>query len=347
MRRWVHTVTALGGLLVGGSLAAGVLIAVETRTIRGALIPLVPTAILGGVLLYGERWLSRSELRSDTYPRVVAWCFGGAGILLLNVALLVINPTTDINTPVQSGGLATGIGAVAGFTIGVNEARAISHGREAERRRDALGFLSSTLRHEALNSINVIRGTTTELAKKSDEETGRQLDVVTERCDSLVELIRNIGPVARTLTGQAELIAVDLSACASEQVETIESTFPDARITAEIEPGVTVRANEGLSHAVSNVLINAIDHNDTETPRVEVTVRTAGDVARLRIADNGPGIDDSKKERIFESDTDRDRGFGLYMVHTLLSSFDGDIRVEDNDPRGSVFTIELPRADVD
>jgi len=345
MRRWTTVIAILGWLFVLVSVATAFFNVVENRSIRETLIPLLPTVVLSATLVYGSYWLSRSDLHPDTHPRIGAWCFGGAAVLLVNVGFLVINPAIDINNPIQTVGLAVGIGAVAGFTIGVNEARAISQGREAKRGREVLGFLNSTLRHEVLNNVNVVRGTTTELAKESDVETRQQLDVIVNCCDSIAELIEDIGPVARTLTGRAALTTIDLSAMTSEQVDTVESIFPEATVTTEIEPDTTVRATEGLSHAILNVLSNAIEHNDTETPRVEVTLETSGEVARLRIADNGPGIDDAEKERIFDSKTDRDRGFGLYMVQTLLSSFDGDIRVEDNDPRGSVFIIELLRSD--
>lgn len=345
MTRWTTAISATGGLFIALSTGIAVDGLLGSSAITEEAISTVPTVALGVVLLYGGYWLSRSELHPDTYPRVLAWCLGGCGLLLASVVLLAVNPEVTINNPVQTVALAMGIGSVAGFTIGANEARAISRGREAERGREVLGFLNSTLRHEVLNNLTIVRGTATELAKESDDEVRAQLDVIVERCDDLADLINDIGPLARALTGHGDPAEIDFTGMVTDRVDAIATAYPEATVTAEIEEGVSVRASRGLSHALSNVLINAIEHNDEEEPRVAVSMSTTEETVRLRVADNGPGIDEAEKERLFRPDTDRDGGFGLYMVRTLVTHFDGDVRVEDNDPTGTVFTIELPRAD--
>jgi signal transduction histidine kinase len=69
----------------------------------------------------------------------------------------------------------------------------------------------------------------------------------------------------------------------------------------------------------------------------------------VRIADNGPGVPDHRKEAIFgEGEAGLDSsgtGIGLYLVESLVDSYGGDVWVEDNDPEGAVFVVELPRAD--
>jgi signal transduction histidine kinase len=69
----------------------------------------------------------------------------------------------------------------------------------------------------------------------------------------------------------------------------------------------------------------------------------------VSIADNGPGIEDKHKEQIFQEGEkgleSGGTGVGLYLVKTLVDKYGGDVWVEDNEPTGSVFVVELPLAD--
>lgn len=72
--------------------------------------------------------------------------------------------------------------------------------------------------------------------------------------------------------------------------------------------------------------------------------RTVGSVM-VEISDNGPGIRDEDKEKLFLPyfSTRKDgTGLGLAIAHRVIQEHGGRIRVRDNKPRGTVFTIELP-----
>ena len=100
-----------------------------------------------------------------------------------------------------------------------------------------------------------------------------------------------------------------------------------------------------------NILNNAIQHNDVDTPRVDIAVEETADTVEVRIADNGPGIPDDQKAEVFgkgEHGMDSPgTGLGLYLVHTFVDQFGGDVWVTDRDGGGAVFHVELPRADAD
>ena len=68
---------------------------------------------------------------------------------------------------------------------------------------------------------------------------------------------------------------------------------------------------------------------------------------RLEVADDGPGIRDEDRDRLFLpyfSTKKKGTGLGLAIVHRIVSDHHGRIRVEDNRPRGARFVIELPAA---
>lgn len=73
------------------------------------------------------------------------------------------------------------------------------------------------------------------------------------------------------------------------------------------------------------------------------------DSVRIRVADNGPGIPEDQRDRIFESDEkgldSTGTGMGLYLVTNLVDMYDGSVWIEDNEPRGTVFVVELPTTD--
>jgi two-component system phosphate regulon sensor histidine kinase PhoR len=79
----------------------------------------------------------------------------------------------------------------------------------------------------------------------------------------------------------------------------------------------------------------------------------SADVVRLTVEDDGPGIEVRHRARLFERffrvDPGRSRemggtGLGLAIVKHLAESFGGSVGVGENQPRGSVFWVELPRA---
>jgi len=79
-----------------------------------------------------------------------------------------------------------------------------------------------------------------------------------------------------------------------------------------------------------------------------VGVTADDETVTVRVADDGPGIPDRQKASVFErgekGPTSSGTGLGLYLVGALVDSYDGEIDVRDNDPRGAVFEVRLPRA---
>ena len=78
---------------------------------------------------------------------------------------------------------------------------------------------------------------------------------------------------------------------------------------------------------------------------LEIKIEKVRDMYEIRIADNGIGIPDEIKGRIFEEDFSHGEeartGLGLYIVKKTMENYGGSVRVEDNTPKGSVFVLKL------
>ncbi|MFQ3295028.1 MAG: signal transduction histidine kinase [Halobacteriales archaeon] len=103
-----------------------------------------------------------------------------------------------------------------------------------------------------------------------------------------------------------------------------------------------------LSSVFTNLLNNAVLHNDSEYPSVWVDVTVERYTASIRVADDGPGVPPNRRDEIFgrgEKGLESEgTGVGLYLVDTLTSEFGGDVWVEDSEHGGTAFVVTLPLA---
>lgn len=104
---------------------------------------------------------------------------------------------------------------------------------------------------------------------------------------------------------------------------------------------------------VTKIMMNLLSNSFKFTPsgsEVRVALNVDGENVKISVADNGCGIPDDKKERIFDrfyqSDTPPadyiGSGIGLHIVKEFVSLHNGTITVADNQPTGTVFTVSLP-----
>jgi signal transduction histidine kinase len=95
-----------------------------------------------------------------------------------------------------------------------------------------------------------------------------------------------------------------------------------------------------------NLLMNALQARPKELRLVIATMRD-GESIRLSFADNGPGIPDEIKNRIFDPfyttrDVGSGAGMGLTVAYDIISAYGGTIDVNCPEEGGAVFTITLP-----
>ncbi|MFB6081762.1 MAG: PAS domain S-box protein, partial [Halanaeroarchaeum sp.] len=221
--------------------------------------------------------------------------------------------------------------------------------RTLEERTEQLTVLNRLVRHDIRNDVAVALGWAEELEDHVDAEGEEMLARIQENATHVVELTRPVRDLVDTIGAGEEppLEPIDLATVLDRELTKRRSLYPAADFVVYGDvPAVSVTANQMLSSVFRNVLNNAVQHNDTPSPTVTIDVERGDDVVRVRVADDGPGIPDGRKESLFgavdEGITAEASGVGLALVSTLVHQYGGRVHVEDNEPRGAVFVVELP-----
>jgi len=196
----------------------------------------------------------------------------------------------------------------------------------------------------------------------TEEGKERSLRIIDQEARRLSFLVDSILSFTRTQNkaGQMKLspVRTDVAAEVGEILSGFEllAQSHGARLEAHIEPGLTADVDRG---ALRQVLLNLLDNAVRYGPRGQtVTVNTATVVGEsrkwtLEVADEGPGIPSSERERIFDPYYRMERdaggavggtGIGLAVVHQLVREHGGDVRVANtgNSTVGARFVVTLP-----
>jgi signal transduction histidine kinase len=217
-----------------------------------------------------------------------------------------------------------------------------------------LKVANRVLRHDLRNRMNVITGWAAELAGHETEDVRVIGERITATADELIEL----GEQVRLLVETADYAgrsteSVDLGAHIDPLVDRFQDAHPEATVETERLAATTVLVPHPrlLTISVESLLENAVEHNDAERPWVKVTVEPASgsdEYARLRIADDGPGIPEAELEALREgSETPlkHGSGLGLWLVHWTVTAAGGTVTFEEREPRGSVVTLAFRPGD--
>jgi len=230
--------------------------------------------------------------------------------------------------------------------------RRIDRETRLRKERDILAFVNRTLRHDLLGDLSLVDARLRLLDRNvsfDDAADADHLAVALGRVDEMTEFVERMRTSAASLLDEEETLdAVPLCPTLEERLDALEAANPDASVVRGTVPEVAVEADDLLGNVFTNLLRNAVEHNDASTPEVVLDADLLDDVVRIRIADNGPGIPAERRASVFEADdrsTERRGGeFGLSLVKDAVENYGGAIRIRDNDPCGTVFELDLPIA---
>jgi two-component system sensor histidine kinase CiaH len=206
--------------------------------------------------------------------------------------------------------------------------------------------------HELKTPIAVIKLNLETLRKyRLDEDKQQRVIQATIQETNRLDTLANNILIASQLEGGGYTRtkeAMDFSDLAEQSIRDYRQRFPEREWIARIQPDCKITGDPFLLNLlVSNLLENALKYSPKEGA-VTLSLTKEGTHTHVAVKDNGPGIPDDEKKKIFGKfyrsglETTRETkgtGLGLYLCRKIAADHKATIKVADNSPTGSIFTV--------
>jgi two-component system nitrogen regulation sensor histidine kinase NtrY len=226
---------------------------------------------------------------------------------------------------------------------------------EKMQRLAAWREVAQRIAHEIKNPLTPIKLSAQRLMRKfsgvaQDKSFDDCAELIVREVERLQQMVGEFSNYAKL--PELKPVPGDLAALLAEVVGTFATAHRE--IAWEFASGADLPEvpfdAEGLRRVFINLLTNAAEALEGREDGA-VSVRAAADpargVARVSVADNGPGFSQEERARMFEPYFSRKKtgtGLGLTIVRSIVTDHKGQVRVEAASPHGSVFIVELPLA---
>lgn len=217
---------------------------------------------------------------------------------------------------------------------------------DRKQRERLIRVLNRVLRHNLRNDMNVISGYAAVLQGELSGENATYASKIAETSDRLVTLSETARKLEENVDAPAELTGVDIVPVVIRAVNQIEERYPDVTVAIESPESAIAKAAPRLETAVWELVDNAAKHAG-EHPSITVTVREEGESRVLiQIIDDGPGLPEQERAVLVSGEEKpliHGSGLGLWLVHWIVESLDGQLTVENGEKK-TIIEISLERA---
>lgn len=172
------------------------------------------------------------------------------------------------------------------------------------------------------------------------------IDTESKKMEILVNDLLTLGRIERN----TEVVKIDLVRIINEVVSEIQSVYPP-KIQTDMPQVLKYRINSlDFHNIVHNLVENAAKYSPQDSTIVVKLAKNKGQVS-FTVADNGMGIAPENREKIFQrffredtshSNKVKGSGLGLAIVKAEADKYHGQIKVTDNSPQGTIFTVSFP-----
>jgi len=240
-----------------------------------------------------------------------------------------------VPTELNMSSLTDATGKITG-RIGV--ARDITERRQAKEdtksHQEHITLINQILCHDLTNNLVVIRSALNLYNKSPEEELLREISSHTKKSLGLINRMREL---EFFISRHSNLKSYKIDDIINEVIK----NYPF--IDFKVKGRGLIMADDSLSSVIDNIIRNAVIHGKAD--RITIKIGRERDMCEVRIADNGSGIPDEIKEKIFkegfiQGDTGH-TGLGLHIVQKAIESYGGYAYVEDNEPKGAVFVLRF------
>lgn len=230
----------------------------------------------------------------------------------------------------------------------VTEVRALEYAKKQNEKLAAVGTLAAGMAHEIRNPLAGISGSIQMLSQDTADETQKKLmAIVLKEIDRLNALISEFLDYAKP--ERAPDMPVNLKQVLEEvtfQTQRHPELAPEFKWNVELSDQTILGFSEKLKQAFLNIIINSIQAMKTaKAPLISVQLKAESANAVLRIKDNGSGMNEQTRQKMFEpfhTTKSKGTGLGLAITHKILELHKAQIEVQSEPGVGTEFVIRFP-----
>ncbi len=222
----------------------------------------------------------------------------------------------------------------------------------ASEREAAWREMAKQVAHEIKNPLTPMRLTVQSFQRKFDPSDENITDKVEEYSNTLIQQIDTMSSIASAFSTYA-----DMPAQQDETLNVVRITklaldiFNEGYIYFDSEEEeITAKFDRTqLIRVVTNLIknsIQAIEQKQPEDPKIEVKVNSDTEWATISVQDNGLGISEINKDKIFEpkfTTKTSGMGLGLAMVKNIVETYGGQITFDSTEGEGATFLVKIPK----
>jgi two-component system sensor histidine kinase HydH len=231
----------------------------------------------------------------------------------------------------------------------LTEVRTLKREVERSRRLAAVGRLAGGVAHEIRNPLSSIKGFATYFRERyrDVEEDRRTAEIMIQEVDRLNRVIGQLLEFARPMAVEKRPVRPDVVARRALKLVESQAESQGVRLESRLPGGVRVSMDaDRMGQVLLNLLLNAVEAMpEGGTLELAAEIDEANRAARFTVSDTGQGIVRDDLARVFDpyfTTKPTGTGLGLAVVHKIVESHGGEVRVESEAGKGTTVTVEVP-----
>jgi len=229
------------------------------------------------------------------------------------------------------------------------------HNEELEQKNKDYAKMMKVMAHDLKNPLAGMMGVAKlMLEDERNAEDQEMLGLIATTGENSIEMINELLN-SKLATENEKLVKEEIDLCLllTQCVELLQYRADEKKQKIEFQscqPLMIMANREKIWRVVNNLIVNAIKFSK-DGAKIKLSLKKHADHVQIAVKDNGIGVPDKDKEKIFEMFTSAKRhgtsgeqpfGLGLSICKQIIEGHNGKIWIEDNPKGGSIFTFELP-----
>jgi signal transduction histidine kinase len=219
------------------------------------------------------------------------------------------------------------------------------------QQRQELEVLHRVLRHNLRNDLNIVLGVSQRIQQQDTTEQFTQpCETLRDTAEQILHYTEQAKRIKRIGERNGQVQTVDAADMVTELAAEQSREHNEVHISTVLPDRALVEVNPMFRGALEELILNAIEHNDSDRPEVTIEVRLEdgpSHMVEIEITDNGPQIPESELKPLRKGTEEQIlhlSGMGLWFVKWTILHSNGEFTFENRGSRGTSVLIRVPRA---